>query len=806
MTQYPESGIKLVVDSKEYTAAMDYAIFQADYFDSLGAITIDVSADVDMSALDELQDLPLDGETVDFTVNTDVTGDTSELADLPADGEQIETTVDVQETDTAKETLSAVNTIKNLKVLETIWNIAGTAVDAFKNFSNFAIQPMLSLDDAVARVNAQTNFAIPNARELISGIFYDDLGESIDQVGNLVIKAAQLKAPVDEAARAALTFTHTFSDQNPEQVLVSLNNMVKGKLAPNFTEAGDLLVRAFQNGANKGGDLLTVLGDNATAIHDMGLTGPESLSFIKTGLDNGFKSAQQVVDVLLKIKQNVTNAAGNQTSDVTKTLKILGIANPSETGDAWSAEFFQGVIDAIKNAPGLSDTDKEALFSNLVGGKQGGKTFSAFLQMTPDEAKSIFANVTGAAADAATEVDNSLSGAIDDFMLAAQKAAEEFLSSDQIDLPGKIAALKTGLQGALDVLSNDGSLSDALTVALKPIGFDDEFKSLEGALGNFVIGILQAVSFLQSLDPANWAAKAGTDALIAKQGATQLAFDLKIANPDDIAVDIATAVSRGVAPQTIADTISGTVDTLIQNGALKQAQVLVDTLSKPVDQNKLPLLANGTPMNVEPQMTPEAIAKLQAQIDTANANAADSFLVQQQNAVLNATNTVKPGVDDLTNSAKATIGPVQQTGIQIKTVGVNAGTAGRKTQTMADALDEVVNSADPAASSLLGMVDALDQIINKASALDSAASHVADVQATDAANNVGSSGPSNGGGSSTPEQNFAATTLPYVSGGGSFGGAGKSFSIHNTNIIQSDAQADALGYRTAAQLRGMVGG
>jgi hypothetical protein len=790
---------------------MDYAIFQADYFDSLGAITIDVSADVDMSALDELQDLPLDGETVDFTVNTDVTGDTSELADLPADGEQIETTVDVQETDTAKETLSAVNTIKNLKVLETIWNIAGTAVDAFKNFSNFAIQPMLTLDETIAKVNAQTNNAIPNARELISGIFYDDLGESIDQVGNLVIKAAQLKAPVDEAARAALMFTHTFSDQNPEQVLSALNQMVIGKLAPNFTEASNLLTRGFQTGANKGGDLLEVLGNNATAIHDLGMNGPQALSFIKTGLDNGFKSGQQVIDVLLKIKQNVTNAAGNQTSDVTKTLNILGIANPSETGDAWSAEFFQGVIEAIKNAPGLSDTDKEALFSNLVGGKQGGKTFSAFLQMTPDEAKTIFANVTGAAADAATEVDNSLSGAIDDFMLAAQKAAEEFLSSDQIDLPGKISALKEGLQGALNVLSNDGSLSDALTIALKPIGFDDEFKSLEGALGNFVIGILQAVSFLQSLDPANWAAKAGTDALIAKQGATQLAFDLKIANPDDIAVDIATAVSRGVAPQTIADTISGTVDTLIQNGALKQAQVLVDTLSKPVDQNKLPLLANGTPMNVEPQMTPEAISKLQAQIDTANANAADSFLVQQQNAVLNATNTVKPGVDDLTNSAKATIGPVQQTGIQIKTVGVNAGTAGKKTQTMAEALDEVTGSAQPAAMSLQGMVNALDQIILKANSLQAAASHVSDVQATDAANNVGSNGSSNGtpnagSGGATPEQNFAATTLPYVSGGGSGGGSGKSFSIHNTNIIQSDAQADALGYRTAAQLRGMVGG
>lgn len=637
MTNYPESGIKLIADTDSYTTAMEEAIQLAEYFDSIGDLSIEVTADVAQfesaiedlpldgetvdytidASVDGIDDLPLDGESVDFTVQADVTGD---LAELPVDGETIDTELNVEETDTAKETLSAVETIKNLKILETVWNIAGTAVDLFKNFAGQVITPMLDLDDAVARVNATTGNAIPNARTLIKDIFYDDLGDSIDQVASLITIAEQMKLPIEEATRSALTFTHTWQEENPEEVIKTLNALVSTGLAKSFTDAGDLLAVAFQNGANKGGDLLRSVEENAVAIQGLGLSGQEAFSLIKTGLDNGFTSADQVLKTLEKIKQNVTNAAGNSTSDVSQTLKTLGIANPAETGDAWSADFFKSVIDGIKNAPGLTDTEKEAMFTSLVGGKMGGKTFSAFLQLSPEDADNVFANMAGASERAATAVDDSLRGAIDDFMLAANKAAQDFFSSDQIDLPGKIAALKEGLQAGLDVLSNEGSLGEALTVALKPIGFDDEFQGLEAALGDFVIGILQAVSAIQSLNPDSWAAKAGTDATIAKMAETQLTFNLKVGNPDDVSSEIAIAVSRGVSPEKITSAVGGAISELVADGsdaALAKAQALIDTLNKPVDMNKVPLLANGTPMNVEPVVTPDGLAKFQTQVDAA---------------------------------------------------------------------------------------------------------------------------------------------------------------------------------------------
>jgi len=216
MPNYPESGIKLIADTAEYTKAMDDAIFLADYFDSLGSLVLEVSAEVDTASFDvsdlpmdgdtisvtveaevegDLADLPMDGDTVNYTVDAEVEGDLSDLpldgetvkftadgavegevADLPLQGETVNFTADVQASDTSKETLSAVQTLKNLKVLETVWNITGTAVDILGKVNEFAVKPMLSLDDAVARVNAQTGDAIPNARELINNIVQGCVG------------------------------------------------------------------------------------------------------------------------------------------------------------------------------------------------------------------------------------------------------------------------------------------------------------------------------------------------------------------------------------------------------------------------------------------------------------------------------------------------------------------------------------------------------------------------------------------------------------------------------------------------------
>jgi len=851
MTSFPESGIKLIADTDSYVQAMEEAIQLASEFDAISELSITVTADTS-EATSALEDLPLSDENVDFTVDVSQTGD--DVTDVTSlTDETVTETVDVVKTDTANETLSAVQKLANLKTLETIWNITGTAVDIAQKIGSFAAAPLLSLDEAIAKVNAQTNSTITDVGGIIKGVFYDDLGTSIDQVGQIVIKAQQMKLPVEEATRAALEFTHTFTDQNPEQVLDAISSMLKNGLAPNATQAGDMLVKAFQDGANKGNDLLQAINNNATAINGLGLTGPQALSFIKTGMDNGFKSANDVIGALEKIKQNVTNAAGNATSDVTKTLNLLGIANPAETGEAWSADFFKKVIEGIQNQPGLSDTQKEVLFTNLIGGKQGGKTFAAFMKLSPDDADFALSELEGASKRAAAKMDDSLAGAIGDFELAIQKAVVDYLSSANVDLPGKITALKEGLQSALNTLSEGGTLGEALTIALKPIGFDDEFSSLEAMLGNFVIAILQVVSSIQSLNPDSWAAKAGTDATIAKMSETQLTFDLKVGNPDDIATEISTAVSRGVSPDKITASVGQAINELIADGseaALAKAQALIDTLNKPVDMNNVPLLANGTPMNVEPVVTTEALDGFQAQIDAAKpvtvkvAPDPDSAFMDSLIPMAESTSGLGTTADTATQSIDAlNVSTATQT-TKATTAAPIVKTLADNTQAQGDAASSAVipvgdvalqlNSigaiAPTAASGLSGVVVALQAILDKANAVGVAASSLAQKNA-DADANAGSKPvkPHAVGTSSTGIGTFMAgekgrelvttnqdlavlnnmtteSIMAAIRGytpGGSFSSKGGSTNIiNNNNYVPSQAVADSLGFSQAKTLRG----
>ncbi len=851
MADFPEAGVRLVAETDEANSAIDELAGNLDSITS-SSYTVTVDTEVDTSGLDS--------------------------ADIPTEDDTVTTTVDVEETDTAKASLDALNFLKNTKIIETVWNIAGTAVNLFQQFGGQILQPMIDLDGAVARVNATTGEAIPNARTLIKDIFYDDLGESINQVGELISHAHQIGAPLDEATRSALTFTHTFTDQNPQTVLDTLNQMVVNKLTPDFKTAGDVLVTAFQNGANRGGDLLQALNDNANAIHNMGLTGPEALSFIKTGLDNGFNSAQQVIQALEKIKQNVTNAAGNPTSDVSKTLDILGIANPAETGEAWSADFFKKVIEGIKNQPGLSDSEKEVLFTNLIGGKQGGKTFSAFLAMSPDEADTIFANVGGAAERAAKDADDSIQGAIDDFRLAVEKGVQDWLSSDAIDLPGKIAALKTGLQNALDTLTKGGSLGEALTVALKPIGFDDEFQGLEAALGNFVIGILQAVAQLQTLT-GHGAEAESTQFTIHQLARQQLAFDLKIANPDEIAGVIKTATERGLDPAQIAGSISTAVDELVKSGSPEAAQAIIDSAKTAVgsitfdvqgELSRKVLESQGQnptfSVPVTPEMTPEDIQKTiddtkaqfqaqgffldaavtpsvdQATIDDLQAKVNDAFKElhpTMEAAQKSITDASKP-LTDMANSTTDVTTKANDSKPKLDALAQGVDKLGGKSKITADAvadtsvsIEDTGLSAVAATVQMQGFGNAIDEITNKVGALNAAADSVAQKQGSGGAANPDAKGPNAAGTDSisgtfsvgeqgrelvTTNRDLAvlnnmtteaimAALSGYVAGGAAFGrGGGNSFTAINNNVVQSEAQADALGYTTAAQLRGMAGG
>lgn len=220
MTDYPESGVKLVVDTADALSAVGELQSALDDIQST-SYTATVSTEVDDSGL---SDLPTDGETIDVTADVTVEGD-----ELPADGETVDSTVNTTvegADDNSTGILQTLVSIKRNQQFRMALDIAGTAVDFFKSIGQFSVQPIVDLDTAMARLKATTGLTIPDADKLINKIFYSDLGESITEVSKLVGQAAQLKVPIDDAVTSTLKFTKVFTDQNPETVLNTLNQLV----------------------------------------------------------------------------------------------------------------------------------------------------------------------------------------------------------------------------------------------------------------------------------------------------------------------------------------------------------------------------------------------------------------------------------------------------------------------------------------------------------------------------------------------------------------------------------------------------
>jgi hypothetical protein len=671
MADTVESGVKLTLDSSDFDSKIQ------DILDRLGELESanpTVTVEADTSAADEALSA-LDGE--DVTANVSVNTDESSGSTL----EKIHALTDI-----------------GAHAYNMIINIAGTAVDFFNKISDIAITPLLDLDDAVARFNAHTAYALPNARELFSKILYSDLGTDIGQVEAVAEAAAQLNDPIEEATTAALTFTHVFDTQDPIQVLNALDAMVKTGLAPDFKTASDLLVVAFQNGADKGNDLLTVISQNAGAIKDLGLTGPEALQLITNELDNGAASAQLVIQSLETLKKNITAQTTTGKGAALDVLAALNIPNPITSGEGWTEEFFTSVADKIKNAP-VSDAQKQQWVQALLGGKLGQKDYEAFLNM--DAAQGTFDNLTGRAGQAAQTIDDSLRGSLADFTLAVQEKVNEFLTSAEVDLPGKITLLKQGIQDALTTLEAGGSLEEALTIGLKPLGFDDEFQKLESIFSNFIISLLDIIASLQDISSHGEAAKA-TRATITSMERQQLPFDLQITNQDEIGTVINTAIARGLTTSDIAPALTTAISSLISSGDFDRAQKLIDAAAN-LQEKPLFTIPEGASRETQ------AIANTAIAAYNAGQKTVDQMNTLAQAGIII---PIKPdldtaGLQQQLDSAKLSITGGQD---NTRTGGIGGAIGLGMASGLPATLDDLKTKSDDSAHSVVGLKDAANAL------------------------------------------------------------------------------------------------
>lgn len=553
----PEAGAKLTLDLSEWEADWSSAA------DTAEAVMGDIPTEAEVS--------------IDITV-----GDDSAIADVEAlDGETISPELDTTETDTSKEIRDGINFLATVEKIKIAIDIVGTALNFIKDIGSMAVNPFLDIEDAVAKINAQTGgTGIADLGQFIRDIQAADLGESVQQIGDVVIQAKQLDLPIKDATESALTFTHTWQDIDPKTVVGAWGTALQTGIVDTMQEASDLMTVFFQQGGNIGGDAIQVVQSNAQAWSDMNLNMAEALSLMDSLQTGTGATATEAAKMMLTFDDALTIAANDPTSQQAKLLAMVGIDNPKEQGKAIGADTFDGFAEGFSTL----SSENQDLISGMFFGKGGKKFTGAISEMTSEGDP--FKDVKDAAADAATEIDNSLRGAIDDFVLALNTKIADLLSSESIDLPGKIAAIKEGLQKGLDVLANGGTVGDALEVALDIPGLSEALDTFIGnferLIGNIAIIFLQAVAAVQSIQGVD---NKGTLAQIATLSQKQLAFDLQLANPDEVATMIDQAVQRGVTPEGIGTAMRSALDETINSGALDDALNLANAMQASADRN-----------------------------------------------------------------------------------------------------------------------------------------------------------------------------------------------------------------------------
>lgn len=828
MANLPESGVKLVVEMSEYNNSIDMAIKRANEVDSLTPTVKVQASDQELDSTVK-KVASLDSESATVKVNTD-------------DAE-------------VKETQSLLDTMKDSKIVVTL-GVAGGAVAAVTGILGaVGVGGIIEYDNALAKIEGRTGRMIPGARELISDLYTSGWGESRDQIADVIIQAQNLNIEQDKLGEATRKAFETAGATGLEtnEVLRTMDTLVKNKLVGSYTEAADVIVTGFQNGIDRGGDLLDTFNEYGSTFKELKISGPGALSLISSGLAAGVDNSDRIADAMretgIRLKEIGTNQDIKSAFTSLDSLSDIDLASnlkAYEAGEMSGDDFFEGFFQALEDANAKDPTKASNISATLVGtiSEDFGVDSIAMLSPKWDTTMGV---LEGRSAKAGTDISDTLGSTISSFQRNVEEGIIAYLDSPEIDLSGKLDKLKTGLQDGLTALQEDGDLSNALTVALKPLGFDDEFAGLESMLGNFVIAILQAVSTLQSLDPNQWAAKAGTDATIANLATDQLAFDLQVGNPDDVASEIQTAISRGVTPTKISEAVGTAVNDLIEAGTPDLAASLLAAVQQAqTDANaNVQLTGSGSLMNTEPLLNGEDFTALQESINAAQTAASEAVDPVEQAAEQwqTLTGQVNKGQTPTVNLGKA-----------VGVVGSQFVAAVPFIKKVPPAIDAVAVSSDNAITSVGGFggqvavtdqyaltaTDSLTQMNTALGIIIATAGNVA--AAADALANAPRPAAPTGGGNGTrpvidenagggifsgmswvgedgPEIITSDTSLAvlnnttsiaalmaamqtYIPGGSYNGGGARTNVINNTNIVPSIAVADRLGYSQAATLRG----
>ncbi|MGV9666931.1 phage tail tape measure protein [Nocardia niigatensis] len=159
------------------------------------------------------------------------------------------------------------------------------------------------------------------AGQLYANAYGEDLSQINDALKNVWQQGLVGEDANDEEIKkvtASVLDLATAFDQDVSGATAAVGTMLKTGLAPDAQSAMDILTRGFQQGADKGQDLLDTFVEYPTLFRALGLSGEESMGLLAQATADGARNADQVADAL-------------------KEFQLRSVDGSKTTGDAYKA-------------------------------------------------------------------------------------------------------------------------------------------------------------------------------------------------------------------------------------------------------------------------------------------------------------------------------------------------------------------------------------------------------------------------------------------------------------------------------------
>ncbi|GAB7039699.1 MULTISPECIES: phage tail tape measure protein [Catenuloplanes] len=283
----------------------------------------------------------------------------------------------------------------------------------------------------------------------------ESLGEVNDAIASVIRNIPELRdasVPVlDEIAAGALNIARVF-DEEVAGVTAAVSSMLRSGLAPSAQAALDVLTVGFQNGADKGQDLLDTFTEYSVQFTKLGLTAPQALGAITQLLDGGARNADIAADAFKEF--SIRAIDGSKTT--LDSYKALGLsadtfAKTLASGGPAATKAFDTIVDKI-NA--IQDPVKRNTIGVGLFGTQWEDLGDAFRNLNVSSLTSELRDLNGATSGLADQSDGAR---VQGFIRSIQQGFIGVIGGQAIPAVKDFAAAhRDQLNGAMDTAARIG--------------------------------------------------------------------------------------------------------------------------------------------------------------------------------------------------------------------------------------------------------------------------------------------------------------------------------------------------------------